>query len=424
MVYKTELSIQTDVNNKDWIISTHIKSNVVTYEKVGKKIFIFKASINDVPQNKNELISHTTYIIRGWLDNVSKGGLDTPDDILEINNIVSNPIIIIDATQKVITTTLTGEIPIYIYTAIDRAIVSNKREHIKSVLLSPATIFGISKVGVIHNKNLLLDLYRTHGTSIRNMEFLSVQLINILKSRLEYIENKSQHPIYISFSGGIDSSLLLKIAYENGLNIVPITIGLRKSKDIQSVKQSLRELRYEGDNNLIEISERNVLESMYELQNCIKTRNLVHLSIACVENLIMKNLRGKILVMGQGADELYGGYDKYRRLYNRYPEENLIDLALLYKGTTLIEYELSELNDVIITYPYLTYLGFLHAKTVPNIFKVSGRDDRLRKWVIRTALKRLGTPKEIYMRRKRAMQYSTGIDKVIKTILSKKEAKY
>lgn len=424
MNYKTSVSLESNIDNKRRVISTQVKSNILSYVNTGNKIYIFKALLRDAQNSKLDPIKNITYLINHWFDVILKGRMDIPTDLLEINNILSDPNVVIDLNKKVIITTLTGEIPIYIYNTIDRVVVSNQRRYKKSVLLPPASVSEISSMGVLHNKNLLTDLNRAYDVTIRNIEYLSIQLINILRSRLEYIENKSQHPIYISFSGGIDSSLLLKIAYDNGLNVIPITVGLKKSKDIQSMKQSLKELNYKGEYYPIEVSKKDVLESIHELKNNIEVKNPVYLSIACVENLIMKNVRGKILIMGQGADELYGGYDKYRRLYDRYPEENLIDIALLYKGTILIEYIISELNDVTIAYPYLTYLGLLHSNTVPNIFKVSGREDRLRKWVIRRALKILGTSKELYMKRKRAIQYSTGIDKVVKAFISGKEAKY
>ena len=412
-------TIEINRENDEWKLSKNVKSNIVSFKAAGKHIIAFKKPFSDFPKTIDSLLSQIEIIYREFQKIMDRNDPKMFSNVEDLNNLVSNPFIIIDLLQNRIATTITGEIPLYINLEDYKLTLTSKKITHRHALIPPASIIILHEHGLKVDGNLFKEATGYEGKYKADLEFYSTLLIHMIESRLEYIENKLVNPFYISFSGGVDSSLLLKIAYENGLNVVPVTIGLKGSKDILEIKNSFKALGYRGDYILVEVDEDTVSETLIYIRDHLDIKNKILLSIACVEHLLMKEVRGKVLVMGQGADELFGGYDKYRRGYDKFVQENLIDRTLLYRATTLIEYELGELNSVSVAYPYLTYLGILLGKLVPNNYKVRGGDDYHRKWVVREALKILGTSRDAYMRRKRAMQYSTGIDRVVKNILKR-----
>ena len=415
----TYYTLEIALENGAWKSLKNVESRIVSIYRDKDSQILFKTPYNEYPKTFEILISYVETLNNEWINIVNKKEIQILDTIEKENNLVSNPFILLDFSNKVLTTTLTGEIPIYITVEDGKILIQSNNVGFKSTLLPPATILKFSGTGLAY-MGTILDNYVNNGVKqTTDIEFLSTLLIHIVKSRLEYIANHVVNRFYISFSGGVDSSLILKIAYECGFDVTPVTIGLKESKDIREIKESLKAVGYKGDLILLEVDEDDVLKTLQHIKSNLEIKNKILLSIACVEHLLMEKIKGEVLVMGQGADELFGGYDKYRREYNRFIQENIIDRALLYRATTLLEYKLGELNRVSVGYPYLTYLGNLLGKLVPHSYKVKGRDDYHRKWVIREALKMLGSSREAYMRRKRAMQYSTGIDKVVKDILRK-----
>lgn len=409
--------IEIDKEDGGWKVSKSRTSNLVSSKTVGKHKIFFKKPFSKTPETIDSLLSHIDAVYKEFLKIMEKKDPERIGDIQDLNNLISNPFLVMDILQKKVTTSTTGEIPLYVCKENYKLLLTSKKENYRCILLPPASIFTLHKNGLKFEENFLKEVASYKEGYTADLEFYSTLLIHIIKSRLEYIENIVVNPFYIPFSGGVDSSLLLKIAYENGLNAIPVTIGLKGSRDIIEIKKSFKEIGYRGDFLIMEVNKERVSESLIYIKEHLDIKNRILLSIALVEHLLMNEVRGKVLVMGQGADELFGGYDKYRRKYDKFTNENLIDRTLLYRATTLIEYSLGELNEVSVAYPYLTYLGILMSRFVPNYYKVRGRDDYHRKWVIRNALKKLGVTRDVYMRRKKAMQYSTGIDRVVKNIL-------
>ncbi len=252
----------------------------------------------------------------------------------------------------------------------------------------------------------------TYGGEINILSKILIERLRDTLSLYQGIE-----PIYLFYSGGVDSTLILLVGYEAGLRIIPTTIALPGSKDYLGAEETLKLLKLETDNILITPKEDDISEAMEEIFKIFPHISKVLVPVAITEYLLFKEVpRGSIVAMGQGADELFGGYDKYRRLYPDFETENIIDLTLLQYTTGYIEWVLSTSRGSIVIYPYLTPVAAEIGYSTPREYKVRSREDRHRKWVIREALKMLGAPKKVYMRMKKAMQYSTGISKYLKRI--------
>ncbi len=135
-----------------------------------------------------------------------------------------------------------------------------------------------------------------------------------IKDKIKKIIQKqtiSDVPLSISLSGGIDSNILLSNISKK-INSYTISYNY-KNKSIDATTASLRAKEYGADHNEIEVTSDDFFESLEIINDLIEepiaNENIVgnyHLS---------KKVREKVLFVGDGGDEIFTGYNKYRSIY-------------------------------------------------------------------------------------------------------------
>ncbi len=252
---------------------------------------------------------------------------------------------------------------------------------------------------------------------INSIEKLAEMLIEAL---CNYLSTIGDREVYLSYSGGIDSTLLLLVAEKMGIETRIVTASTPGSGEEERVVEALEMLGIGANIHIALIDEENIDRYLDIASRYIDTSNPILLPIAIAEYAAMSQVpSNRRLIMGQGADELFGGYDKYRREYEHFRTANLIDISTLQYTTTQLEWRIASDLGIYVDYPYTHVEAIETSLQTPSRYKVMDRNDRHRKWVIRKALEILGAPKELYMRPKKAMQYSTGLKKLIKRTAEK-----
>ncbi|MCK4482887.1 asparagine synthase, partial [Candidatus Bathyarchaeota archaeon] len=77
-------------------------------------------------------------------------------------------------------------------------------------------------------------------------------------------------------------------------------------------------------------------------------------------------------------------------------------------------------HDVELRLPFATYQLAEFAASLPLPLKIESLNDMLRKKVLRKAAGDMGLPQFIVNKPKRAIQYATGVNKIIKKLARKK----
>jgi len=224
--------------------------------------------------------------------------------------------------------------------------------------------------------------------------------------RLACILKSLSIPEYpIAFSGGLDSAILASLT-ETSL----FSVGLAGSYDIENSKKAAALLGREV--SAIEVTEEEVLAAVPEVITLVGDIPL-DLEIGTPFYLLLKKTRPQGLVLGQGADELFGGYKRYGQWAGtaRLARELKRDSDQLPAVLELRERSIARAFGTELSFPYLDSRIAQFAENLPASEKVSWNG---RKLVLRDAARKLGLPEEICSQPKKAIQYGTGISKLVR----------
>ena len=126
------------------------------------------------------------------------------------------------------------------------------------------------------------------------------------------------------------------------------------------------------------------------------------------------------LFVGQLADELFGGYARYIRTLSEESPKFVADMMnsdvhnAYTKNFERDEKITSPFVDLFVPYASLPIVNF--ALNCPIEYKIDVAND-IRKLILRSVAKKLKLPEEIIYQTKKAIHFSSGIDKVVKKAL-------
>jgi len=218
----------------------------------------------------------------------------------------------------------------------------------------------------------------------------------------------------IAFSGGLDSSLLAA-----HLDLPLVSIAFANSRDEHWVKESACLLGAQDRAELYVVGLDEVERAVEEVVNVLDTCSVLDVSIALPQYLLSKKVSGRsdVLITGQGADELFGGYEKYERA-----DDVAVcmwdDLMGLLSRGVLRDEKVAKVWGLALEMPYLSLPVIRTALSIaPELKLKKVGEEMVRKYVLRmAALPEL--PEEIAYRKKHALQYSTGLMRALSKLAS------
>ncbi|MEM4289068.1 MAG: asparagine synthase-related protein [Nitrososphaerota archaeon] len=248
---------------------------------------------------------------------------------------------------------------------------------------------------------------------------LSDALETLLEELFAAVKRSVARRCALLFSGGIDSSLLAWICMALGLEPLAISVGLEGSHDLMFSSRAAKLLGV--DHLSVALTEQEVAQKCSYLLKNIPLSSMMDkaLSVMIYEGSRHAALNGRRqLVSGQGADELFGGYMKYLRLVesgssSAAEAEMRRDLEMLWLTSIPRDYASAALAGSLLTMPYLDERIIYNVYNLPLEFKISRG---VRKVLLRAAAKHAGVPEELVAKEKKAAQYGTGIERVLRRI--------
>ncbi len=214
----------------------------------------------------------------------------------------------------------------------------------------------------------------------------------------------------IAFSGGLDSSLIAYLALQKG-DFQGYVVGTEDSHDIIWAEKAAELIGLPL--NKIIIDENDIWEAYHEIRELLGTDNLVVISFEMPLYFVAMHSSSDIIVSGQGADELFGGYKRYEYMDPETLEKEMDkDLKELIESGIDRDRAIARHFGKELVTPYLSqdFLNIVLERSALQR-KGAGRKDMLRE-IARNA----GLPEELWKKEKKAAQYGSGIMKVLKRL--------
>lgn len=228
-------------------------------------------------------------------------------------------------------------------------------------------------------------------------------------------ESVPEARIAVAFSGGVDSSLLAKICRDLGKQATLLTVGFAGSHDIGFAKGIAAKMGIE--HRTLEIDFQDFQANLRRVRQVIRCENTSHIE-NCIAYFYISKLAKQngldIILTANGCDELFCGYDGYRRVYNggeaaimKLMDEKIANEFALMTEIAMVAGQFS----VAVRQPFLSSKFIEFAKTIPMDQKIRGPDDMIRKHILRQAALSMGVPEESATKPKKALQYGSSIHK-------------
>ncbi len=227
----------------------------------------------------------------------------------------------------------------------------------------------------------------------------------------------------VLFSGGIDSSLIAKAISQR----TPCTLfsaGLKSSSASSFSSRAAKLLHLPLES--VSVKEHDLPSLLDKAGEVISSADFLQLQIAVPEFIAMKAVKEsgfKHVFSGQGADELFFGYDQFRRelekgaSFERLEHLRQQKLLNLWKDNLSRDLAIAKHFSLELKAPFLSPQFIKQALAFPAKENILSGNDVLRKRVLRKLAEQLSLPLEIAQRRKKAIQYDSGLSKELKKLL-------
>ncbi len=282
------------------------------------------------------------------------------------------------------------------------------------------TLFPIS----VNTKKSIREKYSILYTDIDSaVNAYSDTLIESMRKRVSDFKR-----IGIVFSGGIDSVIVAYLAKQMAPEVVCYTSGIKDSSDILNSLDIAEKLDLKLE--VEQMTEGDVENTIPKIINIIEDDNMgqVEVAIPIYGAVKLAHEQGiRVMLTGQGADELFGGYSWYSKIVKKHGYEKIQgylieDIKLLYKETLEREDKITMSQSIELREPFLdTNLIDTVLRIDPrlNIQNNGNNYDNLGKRVHRKLAEKLGIPNEIAYRIKEAAQHGSGIHNTLNALAIK-----
>ena len=231
--------------------------------------------------------------------------------------------------------------------------------------------------------------------------------------------------IAVAFSGGLDSSVVAFLASKCRVNVHLVHVSLENRPETEEAKKAADELRLPLQVYLFrEADVEKVASRVVEL---IEEADPVKVSIGVpfywtAEKASETGFR--VLLAGQGADELFGGYQRYVNDYLSHGKEKVRktmfdDVVKIHESNIERDEKICSFHDVELRLPFASYQIAKFALNLSVELKIERKADSLRKLVLRKVAVDMGLPSSIVEKPKKAVQYATGINDALKKLAKK-----
>ncbi|HSQ49476.1 MAG TPA: asparagine synthetase B [Candidatus Deferrimicrobiaceae bacterium] len=231
--------------------------------------------------------------------------------------------------------------------------------------------------------------------------------------------------VAVAFSGGLDSSVVAYLAHKLGMEVQLLHVSLENEEETEVAIEAAEALGLPLQVDLYKESD--VEKALPKVVRLIEEADPVKAAIGVPFYWTAEKASEagfKVILAGQGADELFGGYRRYVSEYCQNGAEKVLklmfdDVARIHESNLERDLKITSFKDVELRLPFGSYDMAEFALSLPLDCKIEPKADTSRKLLLRKMALDIGVPAAIAKKPKKAVQYSTGINDAVKRIAKK-----
>jgi asparagine synthase (glutamine-hydrolysing) len=237
---------------------------------------------------------------------------------------------------------------------------------------------------------------------------------------LESLAENPPEDYALAFSGGLDSTLVAHGAKENGLRPELITVGLKGQAELEHARRVAKELGL--DITVRELSQSEIIDRLGEVVETVESNDptvighSVPLFFVCE---VAEEMGMGHLLVGQLSDELFAGYGRFEELALKHhflEARKEVLRSVLAAATNDFEpgdkLAVSHRLELQSPFAYLPLVDYALSIPISLKLRLIG-DGVVRKYILRRLAASWKLPESVVNRPKKAVQYSTGVQKVL-----------
>ena len=231
----------------------------------------------------------------------------------------------------------------------------------------------------------------------------------------------SDVPLGAFLSGGLDSSLIVALARRNlGRPIHTFSVGLENSRDLEAARLVSRHVDTMHHEYILTVDE--VLDALPAIVRALESydRDLVRSAIPCYFTSRLAADEVKVILTGEGADELFAGYRYYKDIEDL---DEVLHRELRRSVSSLHNINLQRVDRLTMAHsiegrvPFLDLEMIELGQEIPAALKLRGSPP-VEKWILRKAFEDL-LPHDIVWRAKEQFDEGSGTVDLLETALAR-----
>ncbi len=231
--------------------------------------------------------------------------------------------------------------------------------------------------------------------------------------------------VAVAFSGGLDSSVVAFLAKKCGMQVRLVHVSLAGQPETEDAKEVAEALGLSLSVYVFEADD--VEETVSKVVGLIEAPDPVQIAIGTPFYWVAQKTAEAgfdVLLAGQGADELFGGYQRYVNEYIAHGEESVRetmfnDVLSLPHNNLERDKKICGFQGVDLRLPFASFEIAEFALSLAMALKIERKQDGLRKLVLRRLARDVGLPEIVVNKPKKAVQYATGVNAVLGKIAKK-----
>jgi asparagine synthase (glutamine-hydrolysing) len=240
-------------------------------------------------------------------------------------------------------------------------------------------------------------------------EQAAIQIVQQTLTKAVEKRLRSDVPLGVFLSGGLDSSIIAALAIQHRPGLKSFSVGLADSPDLIAARRVAEYLGTDHHEYVLtpEEIQRDLPQILYHLESF--DQDLVRSAVPCyyVSRLAAQHV--KVVLTGEGADELFAGYDYHKD----YEQPSALQEELRRSVLTMHNINLQRVDRMTMAHGLEARVPFLDRTMLDIAFRIPvalklPADSRIEKWVLRKAFEHL-LPSDIVWREKSQFDQGSGV---------------